>query len=426
MCSSTIVVRRKQTASGKNGMPTETRVSIAYCRAAWMVWIMLAAVMSVAVVVSIERRAERSVTPAYQSAVDNWIASRPLYNLQGKGFLYLPQAALTFAPWALLPHTVSELTWRYFILAVLAVSVARFNRCLGGDGRWFFVMTMSSALLAIGCARNGQSTLVITGLMILAALDLSESRWWRATFFLSLAFAFKPLAIVLALLAAVVYPQMAWRLIIGMMLIAMAPFLTQSPSYVLSQYGDCLQSLQVSFNVGDTEKWAQLFSMLEVAGLNLPSSARTLLRVSAAVATLMICMKAVRNLSPTRGALYLYSLSACYIMLFNSRTEGSTYAMVGPVYGVLLVESLFRWNNPAGVSWMIAAIVCTVLNYDIARLFGPKENAVWVAPLICVVVSGYLIRQLLGEIQQQTARNLETQHDAGADSSMRAITRSAA
>ena len=292
------------------------------------------------------------MTPAYRSAVMNWFAGQPLYNMQGHGFLYLPQAALTFAPWAMLPHPVCELVWRWSIIGVLAGSVARLTRLLKGDGRWFFAISASSTVLAWGCARNGQSTLLITGLMILSVVDLSERRWWRATLMLSLAFAFKPLAIVLVLLAAVVYPQMSWRLAIGMLLVAVAPFATQRPDYVVSQYQGFIQNLQVTFDIGDSENWAQLFSMLQVAGLEIPSPARTAMRMVVAVATLAVCRKASRSLSPQRSAYYLFSMAACYLMLFNSRTEGNTYAMVGPVYGALLAEALYRMKNRTGLVFM--------------------------------------------------------------------------
>ena len=387
-------------------MSIETPLSARYRTRGWVLWFILVAVITFVVARSISIGQERSVTPSYREAVWNWFAGQPLYNMQGHGFLYLPQAALVFAPWAVLPHAACEIVWRWSIIGVLAVSVARLTRLLKGDGRWFFAISAASTVLAWGCARNGQSTLLITGMMILAVADLSESRWWRATLLLTLAFAFKPLAIVLILLAAVVYPKMSWRLAIGMLLVVLVPFATQRPEYVISQYRACYQNLQITFDVGETSYWAQFFSLFQVVGIEIPSTARTGLRLLAAVSTLFACWRAVRILAPERAAFYLFSLAACYLMLFNSRTEGNTYAMIGPVYGALIAEAAFRLKNRRSTGWMIAAVVLSVANFELAVLITPRDRAVWICPLVCVVVTGYLVLQLIRELQS-TSPNLD-------------------
>ena len=370
-----------------------------YRQSSWWSWLALTGVVTLTVVMSILTGQERSVTRSYQSAVVHWFAGEPLYNMEGHGFLYLPQAALTFAPWAMLPHTASELLWRWCMIGVLAASCLRLTRLLGGDDRWFFAISASSVVLAWGCARNGQSTLLITGLMILAAADLSEARWWRATTLLSLAFAFKPLAIVMILLAAAVYPRMSWRLAIGLLFVAVVPFLTQRPDYVISQYRACVQNLEITFEVGETGLWAQFFGMLQVAGIEFPSAVRTAIRLLAAATTLFACWKASRVLSPERTAFYLFSFASCYLMLFNSRTEGNTYTMIGPVYGALLAEAAFRLKNRTSTAWLIAAMVLTVANYELALLVTPRPKAIWISPLVCVGVTCYLINRLVQDIR---------------------------
>jgi Glycosyltransferase family 87 len=382
-----------------------------YRQFSWWSWLALTGVVTFTVVMSIVMGQERSVTPSYQSAVVNWFAGEPLYSMEGHGFLYLPQAALTFAPWAMLPHTPSELVWRWCMIGVLGASCLRLTRLVGGDDRWFFAISLSSVVLAWGCARNGQSTLLITGLMILAAADLSEARWWRATILLSLAFAFKPLAIVMILLAAAVYPRISWRLAIGLLFVAVVPFMTQRPDYVISQYRACVQNLEITFEVGETGLWAQFFGMLQVAGIEFPSAARTAIRLLAAATTLFACWKASRVLSPERGAFYLFSFASCYLMLFNSRTEGNTYTMIGPVYGALLAEAAFQLKNRTSTAWLIAAVVLTVANYELAVLVTPRPKAIWISPLVCVGVTGYLILRLVQEIRAVRLRDQMTNEE---------------
>ena len=383
-------------------MSVETTSSAQFRQAGWWLWLTLAGIVCFVVGMSIRTGQERSVTGAYQSAVVHWFAGEPLYNMEGHGFLYLPQAALAFAPWAFLPHTASELLWRLCMIAVLAASVSRLTRLLGGDGHWFFVVTVASVVLAWGCARNGQSTLLITGLMILAAVDLSEERWWRATLLLTLAFAFKPLALVMILLAAVVYPRTSWRLAIGLLIVGLVPFATQRPDYVISQYRACVENLDVTFQVGENGYWAQVFGMLQVAGIDLPSPVRTGLRLVAAVSTLFACWQAARTLTAQRAAFYLFSFTTCYLMLFNSRTEGNTYTMIGPVYGLLLAEAAFALKDRKATIWLAAAVVLTLANYELAVLFTSRESAIWIAPLVCIAVTGYLVRRLIQEIRTAT------------------------
>lgn len=366
-------------------------------QAAWLVWIVLT--VSICLVVLLDKK-ERSVTPNYRDAVRHWFAGEPLYNMQGSGFIYLPQAALVFAPWGLLPKPVGEVMWRVTIMAVLAAGVLRWTRIASTDDRWFLVNSVACIATGVGCLRNGQSTLMITGLMLLATVDLQEKKWCRATVLLALAFAFKPVAIVMILLAGAIHPQMLWRLAIGMAVVAVAPFLMQRPDYVISQFIAFDQNTRVAFATGETGYWAQLFGMLKVAGWDVPSPVQQTLRLVFAGATLVACWWTARRLPADRNSFYLYALSNCYLMLFNSRTEGSTYAMVGPVYGVLLAEAwLQRKNRMASLAFLLATIA-TVFNYDLAKLVARGRNEdVWLCPFVCILVTCYLFVRLTCEFR---------------------------
>lgn len=363
---------------------------------AWGVWIALTVVLCVIVLTS----KERSVTPSYRKAAQNWFAGQPIYNMAGSDFIYMPQAALVFAPWGMLPKPLGEVLWRVTILAVLAAGVFRFTRLASADDRWFVVTSWASAATAVGCARNGQSTLMITGLMLLAVVDLHDRRWWRATLLLTLAFAFKPVALVLLLLVAAIYPQMLWRLAIGMVVFAIFPFLTQRPDYVVSQLQACYENSRVAFDVGVTGHWAQLFGMLKVAHLDVPAPVQQIIRVIFAGLTLIACWIAVRRLSPVRSAFYLYALATSYLMLFNSRTEGSTYAMMGPVYGLLLAEDWLQRRSRIGTIGYFAAIVATVLNFDLALLVVKRPDEIWLCPLICVLATVDIVWRLIIDIRK--------------------------
>jgi len=363
---------------------------------AWLVWIAVAISMS-GLSVSGDKH---SVTGEYRSASLNWIAGRPLYSMTGHGFIYLPQTALVFAPWGLLPEPVGAVAWRCTIVAILAAGVARFTRLVNGDDRWFLINTIVSAATAVGCVRNGQATLIIAGLMMLACVDLGERRWTRAAMLLVLAIAFKPTALILILLVGALFLPMLWRLAIGLPLFAIAPFLAQNSRYAYSQYMAFFENSREAFHLGETGYWAQLFGIFKVAGVDVPLPVQEVARIVFGLATLVVCWLAVRKLPTGRGIFYLYAISTCYLMLFNSRTEGSTYAMVAPVYGILLASAWLKEQNRTATTWLIVGIVATVLNYELIHLFTRQKNTeVWVCPFVCVLVTIYVVVQLFRELK---------------------------
>lgn len=367
-------------------------------RVAWLAWIGMAISIGLILYFDDLHGRERSVVPNYRAAVVNWIAGKPLYNMGGSGFVYAPQCALVFVPWALLPKPYGEIVWSCTILAVLAAGVYHLTRMVSKDDRWFLINTVVTAAIAAGCARNGQATLIITGLMMLATVDLGAERWWRATILLALAFAFKPVAFVMILLVAAVYRPMLWRLSVATVLVAIAPFLLARPEYAMTQCLAFYENSRIAFRDGETVYWAHIYGMLKVFGLDLSSPAQQTGRVIFAVGTLWACWAAARKLPQDRGLFFLFAFSNCYLMLFNSRTEGSTYAMVAPVYGILLAESLQRRKIGLTIGFTLGAIA-TTLNFDIAKHITPPPREIWLGPFVCTVVSAYLTWRLIKEVR---------------------------
>jgi hypothetical protein len=228
-------------------------------------------------------------------------------------------------------------------------------------------------------------------LNILAVVELSERHWWRSTLWLAVAFAFKPLGIVLILLVGACRPQMLPRLAVGLLIVAILPFLTQRTDYALSQYLMCLENMKLTFHVGETEYWAQFFGMLKVVDIEPPAAMKTVIRLTFALATLYVCWKATRELSPRQSAFYLISFATFYVMLFHSRTEGNTYSMCGPLYGALLAVATNRRKSIPAMVGLVLAVIFTLLHYEFGKLVMPVPKEVWVSPLICIFVTCYLV-----------------------------------
>lgn len=349
----------------------------------------------------------RSVVSAYRTAAVNWFSGQGLYDGSGVGgFVYFPQAAILFAPFAMIPQTTGEVLWRLLNTGVFALGLRSFA-WLGHErpGRNFFpMMTLVAIPLAWDCARNGQATLIMAGLMLLAVADIARCRWWRAVIWLSFSVAVKPLAIVLVLLVMAVDRPMTWRLLLGMAAVAVAPFLTQSPAYVLQQYAAFLNNSTTAAHVGVVvQGWTSPFSALRLVGVGLTEQVQTAVRIAAAFGTLALCFLARRRCDANRSAIYVYSLAALYLILFSPRTENNTYAMLGPSIGVFLALAVMPEKRPGQATFLAGMAAVLIGSRPIGKALTPHAEIFWVSPLMATCFAAYLFFRLYTETAKEGA-----------------------
>jgi alpha-1,2-mannosyltransferase len=368
-------------------------------RAAWTAWAALFVTISILILAG----SDHSVVSAYRDATIQWFAGHDIYTDTGHGFLYLPIAAILFAPFAWLPPAAGEIAWRFVAIAGFAIGIRRLGRIAerGESDSTFAVLTLASLPLAMACARNGQSTLIMAGLMMLACVALAERRRSWAVLWATLAVALKPLAIVLLLLAPFMDRRLVGRVAVGLAAVLCLPFLLQRPSYVLDQYMKCGQMFRASSHCGMIELWAQPFSVLGLLGVNVPESAQTAIRVIAAGGAIALTRAARLRSGPQRAAEYLLAISALYILLFNPRTENNTYALLGPVMGLSLVAAL-AVNRPgrAQVIFLSTLLALMAVGDSVVRLFAPEGEHIWMTPNVATLFSLYLIHRLFFRSEQ--------------------------
>ncbi|MFZ5833551.1 MAG: glycosyltransferase family 87 protein [Planctomycetota bacterium] len=340
---------------------------------------------------------ERTVTPCYREAAIFWLQSHDLYNGAGDGFLYLPQAAIAFVPFALLPTAISEALWRCLSWGLFSAGVWRLARLARREtGCPHFVpMSFVCAPIAWVALRNGQSTCPMAGLMMLAVVDLAGARWTRSAVWLSLGLILKPLIVPLMLVVAVLHRPMRLRIAAGIAGVALLPFLLQHPTYALQQYVACWETLGTAYRVGDEGYWAQLFGMLKVAGVAVSPAVQSAARAVAAVATLGLCHVALKRYPAVRAHILLYSFVAIYLMLFNSRTENNTYALLAPAVAAHFTHAIFVKQRFVAGSFSLACAIALFGAYEIGKLFAPPGQAVWLAPLACLAFSGPVLFEVL-------------------------------
>lgn len=378
---------------------------------AWIGWAVLFLVTAGIIIFG----GHRTVFPCYRSAALNWLAGRNLYDGTGVGgFVYLPQAAVLFVPFAVLPQILGEVLWRLINLGTFAMGIRRFAGIADEQSNieLFPLMTLVITPFAWDCARNSQATLMITGLMLLAVVDLSRRRWWMATLWLSLGVAVKPLTIVLALLVAAIDRRMTWRVLAGMAATALLPFFIQNSAYVIEQYSSFFSNTNQAVHVGMVDRrWTSLFTALRPAGIDVPERVQMMLRIVAAFGTLLLCIIVRRRQSAERTSVFLFSLAAAYLMLFSPRTENNTYAMLGPVVAVFISRSFLVYKKFSEAILLSSIPVIMAGERLFVRLLTPQAKAIWLSPLVATCFSAYLIAQLLANpVKQVSEKNFATGH----------------
>lgn len=362
-------------------------------RWAWAAWAGLAFAIACILVFG----DNSTVVSVYRDAARRWFSGRDIYNGRGIGFLYLPQAAILFAPFAYLPLDAGEIGWRIFTIGSFAAGLYRLSALTVDDPetRPFALLTLVTLPMCFTCAQNGQATLPMSGMMMLGVAEMSQSRWWRATLWLSLGMALKPLIIVLVLLAWGLERPLRFRLPGGLVAVALLPFLTQHPTYVIDQYGKCLTELRVAAHLGVLYWWAQPFSVLALLNLHIPEALQTATRVFAAVATFGLAWTVRKRFCRRQAAVYLFALATIYILLFNPRTENNTYNILGPVLAVFIARSLSPRKQPLNLAVLCALIVMLAMSYEFCRLFTPPDKSVWLKPVAGIGFLAYLVADIL-------------------------------
>ncbi len=267
-------------------------------------------------------------------------------------------------------------------------------------------MSAVAMICAAGSSRTGQVNSLLGASFVFCALALADGRWWRAAACIGVAFAIKPQALPLMLVAGVLYPPFAWRAaLIALSLLAL-PWLRPDWSYVWQQHIGWYVKMKEDATP-EPGTWADICGLLVPAlkrlGLEVPSRGWTLLRALMAPLTLAGCwwLARPRRSSPPsasqtqpasphddegarlRAAFIILTLCTTYIMLFNPRTEGNTYAVFGPVAGTVAALALREQR------WALAApcvLACIALMFS--RELTLNVTNFWLRPLAAIIICG--------------------------------------
>lgn len=300
-------------------------------KVALLVWVVYAGVIVTLVAVN---PSGRSATLEYQRATDNWLASKTLYRSRN-GYLYLPQFAVLYTPYELLPDRVGEPLWRLTCMASLAWALWAAASQLAPKNRAGVFLIATALILpsTFASARNGQVNMPLAALFLLTALALARERWWRAAIFLALTLALKPISLAPILLCGVLYPRLRLPLLVSLVVMAVAPLAHFNPQYAAGEYTAFFHNLGQAGNPKG-QSWCDFAGMLRVFRVDLSAGVQLAIRALAGLLTLGLCWRVSKGADALRSAFTFLFLSTIYLMLFNPRTEANSYVMLGAFVAV--------------------------------------------------------------------------------------------
>lgn len=320
----------------------------------------------------------RTVVPLYHDAVSHWLSGESLY--QGpSGMNYFPHFALLFAPFHALGSPLGDIAWRWASAAVLLWGMWRMARVLFAADRstafsWIAILSLPLALPAI---RNGQTNALLAGVLLHAAAALAMRRWWQGAVLLSLGIVVKPLGIVAALLAPVVYKQIRWRLIEAMLVVALLAAVVGTIDYILWMQGAAINNLR-SCSVVIDNRFADFQGILRALGIEVDASIAVALRALAALAALGLWTFRSGRLDEATRALWLLTVVTAYLMLFNPMNESNSYVIIAPVMAAWGVRFISEAPSRT-LGWVVIAMVLSMglLKEPLRPLFGNQFALVW-------------------------------------------------
>jgi Glycosyltransferase family 87 len=272
-----------------------------------------------------------------------WAHGKPVYDGQG-GFIYPPSIAAFDALFIGIPKWFKGDIWR--LVRTGTMLVATFVWVRSGlqpklDRKQLTVIYLLLFPLAIGNLNNGQSNSMISGLLMLGVVAVSHRSWNLAALCFALPACYKVYPLAVGLLMCVLFPrELAWRIVLLLVLVAAAAFLTQHPAYVADQYRlwvETRHSDQRRYTVTDPQR--DLWMIFRVAGVPLTGWLYLCAQLGSAAALAGFAWWAQhKHWDQGRLLFALLNLGLCWMLLLGPATEAATYVMLAPsfVFSVLL------------------------------------------------------------------------------------------
>jgi hypothetical protein len=165
-----------------------------------------------------------------------------------------------------------------------------------------------------------------------------------------------------------------------------APWLFRDHAYVVAQYGDCFVKLRACANPG--RQFEDIRGLVTSLGVVVPQSEYMVIRGVAATLCLGACLRARRSTPEPFAAFLITSFVLTYLVLFNPRTLGTSYAMPGAMVALLAGRHALSGKAKWAVLALVISLAWTVNFHDVPFVKS------WLRPLAALVFAGVLVHEL--------------------------------
>jgi hypothetical protein len=337
----------------------------------------------------------------YMLAGLHWMRGENLY-ANWRGFVYSPVTAAFFAPFSCLPPALAYSLWLLVNTAALLWGVAAlFKTGLFPSFRQKSVGIVYLLLLplALGNLAVGQANPLVIGLLMGAIAAVRVKRWNIAALCVAIPTFFKIYPLAVGMLICFIAPRrFMWRLLLALLLAAVAPFLFQHWSYVSDQYHDWFRTRIADNRLQYPEKYVPMdlwFVIHWVCRLPVQPRFYSLIQVAAGAAMALASIWGQwKNWKIERQLIIPFFLGSVWMTLCGPATESHTYLLLAPALAIALVQS-FHERQPAVFRAMLSfAFALQLINHDSRTLylFHLKQRWVFAAqPLSALLLLGYSI-----------------------------------
>ncbi len=350
-----------------------------------------------------------SLFPIFDAAAGSWLTGEDAYAPRPDldVYRYSPTVTVLFVPFHLLGERLGGVAWRLVSGAVLAAALAGMAKALArnpadaNDNRRRRALLFLLVLpLAVGNLNNGQSNLLVLGLLVAAVTAAARDRWTLAAVSVAVACLFKVYPVSVGLLLAVLYPRrfsfrFAAALAVGLLL----PFLFQRPAYVAGQYLSWLEHLRHDDRtLLPLDLWYRDFRLLcRVWWRPLSPAGYLAVQLGAAAFIARLCLAGQRAGWPRRRLLaLLLALACCWMTALGPAAESSTYVLLAPglVWWMLEARRYRLARAALGSAYGLLILTHVAAWFPFGRLvhgYGPHP----VAGLLCLAaLAGMSLRAL--------------------------------
>ena len=343
----------------------------------------------------------------YMLAGLHWMRGEYLY-ANWRGFIYSPVIAAFFVPFSCLPPVIAYSLWLLANAAALLGGLAallKANLFPGLNKKCFAIVCLLILPLGLGNLDVGQSNPLVLGLLMLAIAAVRVNRWNIAALCVAIPTFFKIYPLAVGMLICVVAPRrFAWRLLLALLLLAVAPFLFQHWSYVSDQYHAWIETRVSDNRLHYPEKYVPVdlwFLLHWIGRLPIQPWFYSLIQAGTGVAMALLCIRGIwKNWKIERVLVGLFFLGSVWMPLCGPATESHTYLLLAPALVLALVQS-FHERQPALLCAMLSlAFALQLINHDSRTLYLFHFKQRWVfsaQPLSALLFLGYSVFWLLND-----------------------------